>query len=56
MTGLTGQNALVELRTVSKHFGEGITRVDALVDIAIEVSPGEVVGLVGRADRARRRC
>jgi len=38
---------LVELRAVSKHFGEGETRVDALVDVSISVFPGEVVGLVG---------
>jgi putative ABC transport system ATP-binding protein len=40
-------NFLVELRGVSKHFGEGGTRVDALVDISMSVAPGEVVGLVG---------
>jgi putative ABC transport system ATP-binding protein len=39
--------ALVELQGISKHFGEGDTRVDALVDIAMSVFPGEVVGLVG---------
>lgn len=39
--------ALVELRDISKHFGEGATRVDALVDITLSVFPGEVVGLVG---------
>lgn len=40
-------NFLVELHGVSKHFGEGDTRVDALVDISMSVAPGEVVGLVG---------
>jgi putative ABC transport system ATP-binding protein len=39
--------ALVELRAVSKHFGEGETRVDALVDITASVLAGEVAGLVG---------
>ncbi len=38
---------LVELRGISKHFGKGETRVDALVDISMSVFPGEVVGLVG---------
>ena len=47
MTELDGLNALVELRAVSKHFGEGTTRVDALADITMAVYPGEVVGLVG---------
>jgi putative ABC transport system ATP-binding protein len=40
-------NSLVELRVVSKHFGEGERRVDALADITMDVLPGEVVGLVG---------
>jgi putative ABC transport system ATP-binding protein len=39
--------ALVELRGISKHFGEGETRVDALVDVSMSVFPGQVVGLVG---------
>jgi putative ABC transport system ATP-binding protein len=38
---------LVRLRGISKHFGEGPTRVDALVDIALDVHPGEVVALLG---------
>ena len=38
---------LVELRGVSKHFGEGETRVDALRDITLTVHSGEVVGLLG---------
>lgn len=39
--------ALVELRAISKHFGEGERRVDALADITMDVLSGEVVGLVG---------
>jgi len=39
--------ALVELRAVSKHFGEGATRVDALSDVTASVFPREVVGLLG---------
>ena len=38
---------LVELKSVAKHFGEGSTRVDALRDITLSVSSGEVVGLIG---------
>lgn len=38
---------LVKLRNVSKHFGEGDTRVDALREVSIEVHPGQVVGLLG---------
>jgi putative ABC transport system ATP-binding protein len=38
---------LIELRNISKHFGEGQTRVDALIDISISVGAGEVVGLLG---------
>ena len=39
--------ALIELQAVSKHFGEGATRVDALVDVTMSVFPGQIVGLVG---------
>lgn len=38
---------LVHVRSVSKHFGEGETRVDALHDVSLEVHPGEVVALLG---------
>lgn len=39
--------ALVELKGVSKHFGSGSTRVDALREVSLTVEPGAVVGLVG---------
>ena len=32
---------------VSKHFGQGQTRVDALRDVSIDVYPGQVVALLG---------
>ncbi len=39
--------AVVEVRKISKHFGEGETRVDALRDVTLDVYPGEVVALLG---------
>jgi putative ABC transport system ATP-binding protein len=38
---------LVRVDRVSKHFGEGETRVDALREVSIEVGPGEIVALLG---------
>lgn len=38
---------LVRLEGISKHFGEGDTRVDALRDVSLEVYPGQVVALLG---------
>jgi putative ABC transport system ATP-binding protein len=38
---------LVRLDRVSKHFGEGETRVDALRDVSLEVFPRQVVALLG---------
>jgi ABC-type lipoprotein export system ATPase subunit len=37
----------VEMRGISKHFGNGPTRVDALIDIDLDVRAGEIVGLLG---------
>lgn len=47
MESVSNSDALVELRKISKHFGEGDTRVDALREVSISVFPGEIVGLVG---------
>jgi putative ABC transport system ATP-binding protein len=44
---MTSADPLVELRGVSKRFGEGETRVDALRDVTLSVGAGEVVGLLG---------
>ncbi len=38
---------MVRVEHLSKHFGEGRTRVDALRDIEMAVYPGQVVGLMG---------
>jgi putative ABC transport system ATP-binding protein len=38
---------IVEVRHISKHFGEGETRVDALRDVTLDVLPGQVIALLG---------
>ncbi len=38
---------VIELQGISKHFGEGATRVDALTDVDLTVMAGEVIGLLG---------
>ncbi|MGE0062270.1 MAG: ABC transporter ATP-binding protein [Xanthobacteraceae bacterium] len=38
---------VVELREISKHFGEGATRVDALRSVSLDIYPGTVIGLRG---------
>lgn len=43
----TTDHPLVQLDGISKHFGEGEARVDALREVSIAVRPGEVVGLLG---------
>jgi putative ABC transport system ATP-binding protein len=47
MTEGIDRRPLVETKGLSKHFGEGESRVDALRDITMTVSQGEVVGLLG---------
>ncbi|MCC6887946.1 MAG: ABC transporter ATP-binding protein [Hyphomicrobiales bacterium] len=39
--------AVVEIRRISKHFGEGPTRVDALREVSLDIFPGTVIGLRG---------
>lgn len=41
------ETAVVEVKSISKHFGEGPTRVDALRDVTLDVYPGTVIGLRG---------
>jgi putative ABC transport system ATP-binding protein len=42
-----GAQSVVRVEHLSKHFGSGDARVDALRDIEMEVFPGQVVGLMG---------
>jgi len=44
---MSAQEVLVCLRDLSKHYGEGATRVDALKSINLELHAGEVVGVLG---------
>ena len=45
--GPATREALVEITDISKHFGEGETRVDALRQVSLSVQAGEVVALLG---------
>jgi len=47
MATTAASEPLVRVEGVSKHFGEGETRVDALRDVSLEVYPGQVIGLRG---------
>ncbi len=47
MNEVVRQAPLVRAHEVSKHFGEGQTRVDALRNVSLEVYPGQVVALLG---------
>jgi putative ABC transport system ATP-binding protein len=42
-----GAEPLVRLRGIRKHFGAGLTRVDALRGIDLDIMAGQVVGLRG---------
>jgi putative ABC transport system ATP-binding protein len=41
------EEPVVSVRAISKHFGEGQARVDALREVTLDVFPGTVVGLRG---------
>lgn len=47
MSGADSAAPLVSLRDISKHFGEGEARVDALREVSLDVFPGQVVALLG---------
>jgi putative ABC transport system ATP-binding protein len=47
MVESSGRTPLVKVEHVSKHFGEGQARVDALRDVSLDVYPGQVVALLG---------
>lgn len=47
MTVAATERPLVRLERISKHFGEGEARVDALRDVSLDVYPGQVVALLG---------
>lgn len=41
------QAPLISLQNISKHFGEGDMRVDALKSVSLDISPRQVIGLLG---------
>jgi putative ABC transport system ATP-binding protein len=41
------EQPVVELKAISKHFGDGSARVDALREVSFDVFPGTVIGLRG---------
>lgn len=47
MAAATGTSPLVRVDRISKHFGEGETRVDALKEVSLEVCPQQLVALLG---------
>jgi putative ABC transport system ATP-binding protein len=47
MADANGHPALIQVEHVSKHFGNGEARVDALREVSVDIYPGQVVGLLG---------
>lgn len=47
MAAATDRTPLVRLQHISKHFGEGDARVDALRNVSLDVYPRQVVALLG---------
>jgi len=44
---MADKKPVVQVEHLSKHFGSGSARVDALRDIDMQVFPGQIVGLMG---------
>ena len=47
MTASLNSTPLVRVKNISKHFGDGESRVDALRNVSIDVFPGQVIALLG---------
>ena len=47
MADTTSPPAALELRTVVKRYGSGLTEVRALTDVSVRVEPGELVAVMG---------
>lgn len=47
MASQQASQPIVRLDRISKHFGEGEVRVDALREVSLDVYPGKVVALLG---------
>lgn len=47
MTTAIEDRPLVRVDHISKHFGEGETRVDALIDVSLAVYPRQLIALLG---------
>ncbi|MDK1016866.1 MAG: ABC transporter ATP-binding protein [Actinomycetota bacterium] len=43
------ERIVLSMRSVGKTFGDGVQRVDALLDIDLEVAAGELVAITGRS-------
>ncbi len=46
-TTLISPDPLISIRDLSKHFGEGSARVDALRSVSLDIFPEQVIGLLG---------
>jgi putative ABC transport system ATP-binding protein len=53
---MMAEQPVVELKNISKHFGEGATRVDALRAVSFEVFPEPSLACADRADPEKARC
>lgn len=49
-------NVAIDARGVTKWFGEGDARTQALCEVSMQANFGEMLLIVGRPAAARRRC